>query len=75
MNSPAYSPDITPFDYYLFSNLNKFVHGKKFSCDDETIDTVEDYLNKFDSEFFREGIQSLRDCWKRVIASESQYIE
>ena len=52
LNTPVYSPDIAPSDYYLFSNLNKFLRGKDFSRDDERIDTVEDYLNNLDSEFF-----------------------
>ena len=46
LNHPAYSPNIAPSDYYLFSNLKKFLRGKKFSVDDETVDTVEYYLNK-----------------------------
>ena len=44
----AYSPGITSSDSYLLSNLNKFLYGKNFSNDDETIDTVENYLNKLD---------------------------
>ena len=47
-NHSAHSPDIASSDYDLFLNLNKFVCGKNFSGDDETIDTVEDYLNKLD---------------------------
>ena len=45
LNHPTYSPDIAPYDYYL---MNKFLRGKNFSNDDETIDTVEVYLNKLD---------------------------
>ena len=48
LNDPVYSPDIAPYDYYLFSNLNKFLRGKKFSHNDETIDTADNYLNNFD---------------------------
>ena len=61
MNDPAYSPDIVPSDYYLCSNLKKLLRGKNFSHDDETIDTVADYFNNLDREFFCKGIQSLRD--------------
>ena len=57
LNDPAYSADIALSDYYLFSNLEKFVRGKNFSPDDETIDTVEDYLNNLDSEFFVKAYQ------------------
>ena len=48
LNPCAYSPDLAPSDYYLFLNLKTFLHWKNFSCDDETIDTVEDYLNNLD---------------------------
>ena len=48
LNHPVYSSDITLSDSYLFSNLKKFLYDKNFSPDDETIDTVEDYLNKLD---------------------------
>ena len=48
LNPPVYSPDIAPSDSYLLSNSKKFVRDKNFSRDDETIDTVEDYLNKLD---------------------------
>ena len=48
LNDRAYSLDIASCDCYLLSNLNKFLRGKDFSCDDETIDTVENYLNKID---------------------------
>ena len=48
LNHPTYFPVIAPSDYYLFSNLNKFFHGKNVNRGDETIDTVEDYSNNFD---------------------------
>ena len=48
LNHSTYSPDITPSDYFLFSNLNKFVRGKNSNHGDKTIDTVKDYLNKLD---------------------------
>ena len=52
LNHPAYSPDIGPIDYHVFSNLKKFMRGKNFGFDDEAIQTVEDYLCGLDSDFF-----------------------
>lgn len=75
LNHPSYSPDIASSDYHLFSNLKRFLRGQTFSSDDEVITTVEDYLNDLDSEFFCKGIQSLRDRWQRVVASEGRYIQ
>ena len=69
LNDLAYSPDIAPSDYYLFSNLNRFLRGKNFSHNDETTDPVEDYLNSFYWECFCRGLQSLHDRWQRVIVA------
>ena len=63
LNHPAYSPDIAPSDYYIFSNLKKVLRGKNFSGDDATLDTVEENLNNFDLEFLYKGIYSLCDRW------------
>ena len=75
LNHPAYSPDIAPFDYHLFSNLKKFLRGKNFSSGDEAVTTVEDCLTDLNSEIFCKGIQSLHDRWQGVVASEDQYIQ
>ena len=48
LNDPAYSADIAPSDSYLFSNLKQFLLDKNFSGDDETINTVDEYLNNLD---------------------------
>ena len=75
LNDPAYSPDIAPSDYYLFSNLKKFLRGKNFRRDNETIDRVKDYLNNLDREFFVNPYQvSMTDggVWS---PREDQYIE
>ena len=69
LNHLAYSPDIAPSDYYLFSNLKKFLRLKNSSSDDETVTTVEDYLTDLNSEFFCKGIQSLHDYWQCVVAA------
>ena len=75
LNHPAYSPDIAPTDYHMFSHLKKFLRGKSFDSDDEVIATVESYLSDLDSEFFSTGIESLHDRWLRVVAIEGQYIQ
>ena len=41
LNHPVYSPGIASSDYYLLSNLNKFLRGENFSPNDERIDIVE----------------------------------
>ena len=50
-NHWTYSPDISPSDCYLLSNLKKFLRGKNFSSNGESITTVDDYLTDLNSEF------------------------
>ena len=35
LNHPAYSPDLAPSDYHLFTSLKMHMGGKKFSTDEE----------------------------------------
>ncbi|XP_076266061.1 histone-lysine N-methyltransferase SETMAR-like [Rhynchophorus ferrugineus] len=37
---PAYSPDLPPSNYFLFSNLKRMFAGKKFSLNEEVIDEI-----------------------------------
>ena len=72
LNDSAYSPDIAPSDYYLFSNLKKFLHSKNFSRDD---DTVDDYLTDLNLELFCKTTQSLRDRGCLWLPREGQYMQ
>ena len=52
LNHPAYSPDIALTNYHPLSNLKKFLLGKNFSSDGESVTTIEDYLTDLNSEIF-----------------------
>ena len=58
LNYPAYSPDIAPSDYYLFSNLKNFFRGRNSEIDNEAIVTVNHYLESVDSDSLSQGIES-----------------
>lgn len=45
---PPYSPDLTPSDFFLFSDLKRMLAGKKFSCDKEIIAETEAYFEARD---------------------------
>ena len=66
LDHSVFFPDIASSDYYLLSSLKKFLCAKNFSHDDETIDTVKDYLSNLDLEFVCKDIQSLCDLRRRV---------
>ena len=71
---PPYSPDLAPSDYHLFHSLQNHLSGENF---DDTKE-VENYLTHFfDSqspEFWKRGIESLVDRWRRVIDNDGNYL-
>ncbi|CAK9806460.1 Histone-lysine N-methyltransferase SETMAR [Anthophora plagiata] len=75
LKHPAYSPDLAPSDYYLFSNLNKFLAGKRFTSNDETVATVDRYFADLPESHFNNGIELLGKRWKKFIEVSGNYIE
>jgi len=41
---PPYSPDLAPYDFFLFPNLKTWLGGKKFSSNEEVIVAVNEYF-------------------------------
>lgn len=41
LNQPAYSPELAPSDYYLFTFLKLHMDGKRFSMDEEVKEEVD----------------------------------
>ena len=53
---PAYSPDLTPSDFFLFPNLKKDVRGLHFRSDEEAMTAVD---------FFSSGLMALEHRWSK----------
>uniref|UniRef100_A0A8D8YJ64 Mos1 transposase HTH domain-containing protein n=1 Tax=Cacopsylla melanoneura TaxID=428564 RepID=A0A8D8YJ64_9HEMI len=45
---PPFSPDLAPCDYHLFSNIKKWLGGKKFASNIALIDAVNRYFEGLD---------------------------
>ncbi|KAG6800492.1 Ammar1 transposase [Apis mellifera caucasica] len=56
---PPYSPDLAPFDYFLFRSLQNSLNGKNFNNDDD----IKSYLIQFfankNHKFYERGIMML----------------
>jgi len=50
---PPYSPDLIPYDYFLFPNLKTWLNGKKFSSNEEVILAVNEYFADFETAYFK----------------------
>lgn len=73
LNHPPYSPDIAPSDFYLFANLKRHLRGKHFDSDEELIETVNDWFEAKDRDFYSKGIDGLSDRYQRVIDHDGDY--
>ena len=72
---PAYSPDLAPSDFFLFSNLKKDICWLHFQSDEEVVRAAEDWVNGKDPDFFSSGLMALEHRWSKCITLEGKYIE
>ncbi|XP_011863068.1 PREDICTED: histone-lysine N-methyltransferase SETMAR-like [Vollenhovia emeryi] len=72
---PPYSPDLAPSDYYLFSNLKRWLQGKRFRSNEEVIAETEAYFEGLDVSYYRKGIKMLETRYEKCIALEGNYVE
>ena len=49
---PPYSPDLAPSDHFLFSNLQKWLGGKRFYSNDEIISQKNAYFEDLEKSCF-----------------------
>ncbi|EGI59173.1 Mariner Mos1 transposase [Acromyrmex echinatior] len=69
---PPYSPDLAPSDYYLFSNLKRWLQGRRFTSNEEVIAETEAYFEGLDVPYYRKGIEMLENRYTKCIALEGQ---
>jgi len=56
-----YSLDLALSDYYLFSNLKRWLQGKRFTSNEEVIAETEAYFEGLDVSYYRKGIKMLEN--------------
>ena len=74
LEHPAYSPDLTPSDYYLFGPLKNALQGRFFT-DKEVWEAVHKWLRDQTKTFFFEGIRKLVDRWTKCIEKEGDCVK
>ena len=74
LDHPPYSPDISPSDYFLFSNLKRWLRGRQFADFSELTYEIERFFDEKPDEWYFEGISSLSYRWRRVIDARDDYI-
>ena len=72
---PPYSPELTPSDYWLFSDLKRMLQGERFGSNEEVIAEVEAYFESKDKSFYGKGIKKLEERWTECITLEGEYLD
>uniref|UniRef100_A0A5S6QG97 Reverse transcriptase domain-containing protein n=1 Tax=Trichuris muris TaxID=70415 RepID=A0A5S6QG97_TRIMR len=70
---PAYSPDLSPTDYHVFRALDAFLHQKVFTQQRDLENDIAGFFESRTREFYRIGINSLPERWRRCVLSNGEY--
>jgi len=71
---PPYSPDLAPSDYHLFRSMTHFLDGQKFEDETEVETAVSAFFESRTPDFWTNGILSLGERWRQVVANNGTYI-
>lgn len=75
LDHPPYSPDLAPSDFHLFRSLQHFLKGKRFDDIDEMQESLEEFFDSKDVDFYRRGIEKLPEKWQEVIDVDGEYFD
>ena len=71
----AYSPDLAPSDFFLFSNMKKDIRRRHFRSEEEVVKAVEEWVNGKGPDFFISGLMALEHRLSKCITLAGNYIE
>lgn len=75
LEHPAYSPDLSPSDYYLFRSMEHWLRGKKFTVIEEMRQSLTYFFASKDRGWYHRGIHKLAEQLQKVIESGGEYFE
>jgi len=71
----AYSPDLAPSDYHLFSSMGHALTERHFDSYEDVRKWLDEWFASKDEEFFWRGIHKLPERREKCIVSEGKYFE
>jgi hypothetical protein len=72
---PAYSPDLSPADYFSFPKVKSYLKGRLFDSISDIREAVTCTLNTITKDDFYKGIQKLYDGANLCVQLEGVYVE
>jgi transposase len=71
---PAYTPDLSPPDFFLFPKLKITLKGRRFQTVEDITDANND-LKVIPQASFKQCFKKLKTWWQRCIAVQGDYFE
>jgi len=75
LEHPHYSPDLAPYDFYVFPKLKIFLAGQRFSSNQEATAAIEGYFADLTKNHYRDGIMALEYRWNKCISLKGDYVK
>ena len=75
VTQPHYSPDLVPWDFWLFSKLKSPLKGKRFQTIVEIQENTTGQLMVIPTKDFAECFEQWKRCWENCMRSQGAYSE
>ena len=75
LKHPAYSPYLTPSDFFLFPKIKKILKGRHFDDIDDIRSNTKEALKAIPQNQFQNCFEGWTRRWHRCIASQGEYFE
>ena len=72
---PAYSPDISPSDYFLFGYIKEKLKGQVFQSRDALFESINEILSTISKDMLIEVFQAWIKRCKDIIKKKGSYLE
>jgi len=75
LEHPAYSPDLAPIDFFLFTKIKEIMKGRHFDDVDDIRSNTTAVLKAIPQNQFQNCFEGWTRRWHRCIASQGEYFE
>jgi len=75
LEHPAYSPDLTPIDFFLFPKIMEVLKGRHFDDNDDIRSNTTAALKAIPQNQLQNCFDGWTRRWHRCIASKGEYFE
>jgi len=66
---------MAPSDFYLFRSLEHWLRGKQFRTIEEMRESLAEFFDSKDRDWYRHGIHQLEEQWRKVIEHDGEYFD